>query len=186
LARGILLLDVQNDAACSGRSRKFLFPIPRTGVTASSMRAVIQRVSEASVATGGTIQGAIQTGLLVLAAVEESDTDEDIAWLSGKIVRLRVFPDGQGVMNRSVQEIDGGVLVISQFTLFASTRKGNRPSYTRSARPETAIPLYDRFVQKLGADLGRPVQTGRFGANMQVALVNDGPVTIVIDSKRRE
>ena len=150
------------------------------------MRAVIQRVSEASVTIAGQIRGAIQTGLLVLLAVEETDTSEDIEWLSGKIVRLRIFPDDQGVMNRSVQEVGGDILLISQFTLFASTKKGNRPSYSRAARPEIAVPLYEAFTRKLSEDLGKPVKTGEFGADMKVSLVNDGPVTIVIDSKNRE
>ncbi len=150
------------------------------------MRAVIQRVAEAKVTIGGIVKGAIQQGLLVLLAVEETDTAEDIEWLSGKIVRLRVFNDENGVMNRSVQEAQGGILVVSQFTLFASTKKGNRPSYSRSARPETAVPLYQQFTDKLGQDLGKPVQTGEFGAHMLVSLTNDGPVTIIIDSKTRE
>jgi D-aminoacyl-tRNA deacylase len=150
------------------------------------VRAVIQRVSEANVIIGGVTRGAIQAGLLVLLGIEEADTDEDIQWLSGKLVRLRVFPDEQGVMNRSVQEIQGGILLVSQFTLFASTKKGNRPSYLRAARPETAIPLYEQFVTQVSNDLGRPVQTGEFGADMRVSLVNEGPVTILIDSKSRE
>ena len=150
------------------------------------MRAVIQRVSEASVTIAGQIRGAIQTGLLVLLAVEEADTPEDIEWLSGKIVRLRIFSDDQGVMNRSVQEVGGDILLISQFTLFASTKKGNRPSYSRAARPEIAVPLFETFTRKLSQDLGKPVQTGEFGADMKVSLVNDGPVTIVIDSRNKE
>lgn len=150
------------------------------------MRAVIQRVREASVTIAGAVKGAIGPGLLVLVATEAVDTAEDIEWLSGKIVRLRIFPDDQGVMNRSVQEAGGGILVVSQFTLYASTKKGNRPSYIRAARPEVAIPLYEAFVHRLSTDLGQPVQTGEFGADMQVALMNDGPVTIVIDSKARE
>ncbi len=150
------------------------------------MRAVIQRVTEASVVISATIKGAIQHGLLVLVAVEESDTPEDVEWLSGKIARLRIFDDENGVMNRSVQETAGDVLLVSQFTLFASTKKGNRPSYSRSARPEIAIPLYERLIAKLAEDLGRPIQTGEFGADMKVALINDGPVTIIIDSKNRE
>jgi len=150
------------------------------------MRAVIQRVSEAKVTIGGTVNGAIGHGLVVLLAIEEADTAEDVEWLSGKIVRLRVFNDDNGIMNRSVQEVQGGILLISQFTLYASTKKGNRPSYSRSARPEIAVPLYDQFIQKLGQDLGRPVQTGEFGAHMLVSLTNDGPVTIIIDSKARE
>jgi len=152
----------------------------------SAMRAIIQRVSEASVSIGGQVRGAIQIGLVVLLAVEEADTPEDIEWLSGKIVRLRIFPDDNGVMNRSAQEVGGDVLLISQFTLFASTKKGNRPSYTRAARPEIAIPLYDAFSRRLTEGLGKAVRTGEFGADMKVSLVNDGPVTIVIDSKNRE
>lgn len=150
------------------------------------MRAVIQRVSQASVTIDGLVKGSVDRGLLVLLGVEDADTAEDVEWLAGKIVRLRVFADEAGLMNRSVQEIGGGVLVVSQFTLFASTRKGNRPSFTRSARPEVAVPLYEAFVQRLGVELGKPVATGEFGAMMQVALVNDGPVTIVIDTKARE
>jgi D-tyrosyl-tRNA(Tyr) deacylase len=150
------------------------------------MRAVIQRVSEASVTIDGQVRGAIGTGLLVLLAVEESDAAEDIQWLSGKIVRLRIFNDAQGLMNLSVKDVQGNLLVISQFTLFASSRKGNRPSYIRSAQPEIAIPLYQQFVRQLSSDLGKPIQTGEFGAHMQIQLVNDGPVTIIIDSKIRE
>jgi D-tyrosyl-tRNA(Tyr) deacylase len=150
------------------------------------MRAVIQRVSEASVSIAGQTKGEIQMGLAVLLGIEEADTAEDVEWLSGKLIRLRIFNDKAGVMNRSVQEVQGGILLISQFTLFASTKKGNRPSYSRAARPEIAIPLYESFVRKLSEDLGKPVQTGEFGADMKVHLVNDGPVTIVIDSKSRE
>ncbi|MBI2948808.1 MAG: D-tyrosyl-tRNA(Tyr) deacylase [Verrucomicrobia bacterium] len=150
------------------------------------MRAVIQRVSEASVEIQGRIKSEIHKGLLVLLGVEESDAAEEIEWLSGKIVRLRIFPDEQGVMNRSVQEVQGDILVVSQFTLFASTRKGNRPSYSRAARPETAIPLYEAFVRRLTEDFGRPVCTGEFGADMKVNLTNDGPVTILIDTKSKE
>lgn len=150
------------------------------------MRAVIQRVSSASVTVAGRITGSIQTGLLVLLAVEEADNAEDIEWLSGKIVRLRIFNDDAGLMNRSVQEVSGNILVVSQFTLFASTKKGNRPSYTRSARPEFAVPLYQQFITRLTQDLGKPVQTGEFGAHMDVSFVNHGPVTILIDTKSRE
>jgi len=150
------------------------------------MRAVIQRVAEAKVTIAGTVKGAIQHGLVVLLAIEEADTAEDIEWLSGKIARLRVSDDDAGVMNRSVREVEGGILLISQFTLFASTRKGNRPSYSRSARPEIAVPLYQKFIERLELDLGRTVQTGEFGAHMLVSLTNDGPVTIIIDSKARE
>ena len=150
------------------------------------MRAVIQRVSEAKVTIGGAIKGAIQTGLVVLLAVEEADTTEDIEWLSGKIVRLRIFNDDNGVMNRSVQEVQGGILLISQFTLFASTRKGNRPSYARAAPPPIAIPLYEAFVQQLTVELGKPIHTGEFGADMKVSLLNDGPVTILLDTQAKE
>ena len=150
------------------------------------MRAVIQRVSEAKVNIAGSVKGAIGSGVVVLLAVEEADTDEDIEWLSGKIVRLRIFNDDAGVMNRSVQEVGGDILLISQFTLFASTKKGNRPSYSRAARPEIAVPLYEQFLARLTQDLGKPVQTGEFGAHMDVSLTNDGPVTIIADSKSRE
>jgi len=150
------------------------------------MRAVIQRVKSASVSIEGRVTGSIQSGLMVLLGIEEADNAEDIEWLSGKIVRLRIFPDAEGVMNRSVQEAAGEVLLVSQFTLFASTKKGNRPSYIRAARPETAIPLYEAFIRRLGEELGRAAQTGEFGADMQVELVNDGPVTILVDSKARE
>src|SRR5438094_9390435 len=146
------------------------------------MRAAIQRVKEAKVTIGETTRGAIQNGLVVLLAVEEADTAEDIEWLSGKIVRLRIFNDENGVMNRSVQEAQGELLLISQFTLFASTKKGNRPSYSRAARPEIAVPLYEAFIRKLTEDLGKPIRTGEFGADMKVRLVNDGPVTIVMDT----
>ncbi|PYL00279.1 MAG: D-tyrosyl-tRNA(Tyr) deacylase [Verrucomicrobia bacterium] len=150
------------------------------------MRAVIQRVSEASVIINGQVRGAIQKGLVVLLALEETDTPEDIEWLSGKVVRLRVFNDDQGLMNRSIQEVQGDLLLISQFTLFASTKKGNRPSYSRAARPEIAVPLYQAFARKLAQDLGKPIQTGEFGADMKVTLVNDGPVTIIMDSRNNE
>jgi D-aminoacyl-tRNA deacylase len=150
------------------------------------MRAVIQRVAQASVTIQGEVKAAISTGLLVLLGVEEVDTAEDVEWLSGKIARLRIFNDEQGVMNRSVQEVGGDALVISQFTLFASTKKGNRPSWIRAARPEVAVPVYEAFLRRLGADLGRPVRSGEFGADMKVALLNDGPVTLVIDSRARE
>jgi D-tyrosyl-tRNA(Tyr) deacylase len=150
------------------------------------MRAVVQRVSSSSVAISGAVKAAIGAGLLVLLAVDENDAAEDIEWLSGKIVRLRIFNDDVGLMNRSVQDMGGGILVVSQFTLFASTKKGNRPSYSKSARPEIAIPIYEQFIAKLTADLGKPVQTGEFGADMKVSLVNDGPVTIIIDSKNPE
>lgn len=150
------------------------------------MRAVIQRVSQASLAIGAHVKATMELGLVVLLAIEEADTSEDVEWLSGKIVRLRIFNDENGSMNRSVQEVQGEILVVSQFTLFASTKKGNRPSYSRSARPETAIPLYEQFIQRMNLDFGKPVRTGEFGADMKVSLINDGPVTIIIDSKARE
>ncbi len=134
----------------------------------------------------GITRSGIQEGLLVLLAVEDADTPADIEWLSGKIARLRIFDDQNGVMNRSVQETGREILVVSQFTLFASTHKGNRPSYSRSAQPEVAVPLYEAFVASLQTQTGKPVQTGEFGAHMLVQLVNDGPVTIIIDSKLRE
>lgn len=150
------------------------------------MRAVIQRVSSASVSIAGAVKSSIVGGLLVLVAVEDADTAADIEWLAGKLVRLRIFNDEAGLMNRSVQEVGGEILVVSQFTLFASTRKGNRPSYIRSAKPEVAVPLYEQFLARLTAEFGKPIQAGEFGADMKVALVNDGPVTIVIDTKARE
>ncbi len=152
------------------------------------MRAVIQRVSSASVTIAGQSQprASIEHGLLVLLGIGEQDQAEDIEWLSGKIARLRIFNDDHGVMNRSVSEAGGQVIVVSQFTLHASTRKGNRPSYTGAARPEIAIPIYEAFLVRLSTDLGQPIQTGEFGAEMKVALVNDGPVTILIDTKTRE
>jgi D-aminoacyl-tRNA deacylase len=150
------------------------------------MRAVIQRVAEARVTIAGSVESAIRHGLLVLLAVEDADTAEDIEWLSGKIVRLRIFNDDSGVMNRSVQEIGGEILLVSQFTLFASTKKGNRPSYARAARSEIAVPLYEKFIARLTQDLGKSIQTGEFGEHMDVNLTNDGPVTMIIDSKLRE
>jgi D-tyrosyl-tRNA(Tyr) deacylase len=150
------------------------------------MRAVIQRVSEASVTINDAVKGATKNGLVILLAIEPADTSEDIEWLSGKIVRLRIFDDEHGVMNRSIQDVQGDILLISQFTLFASTKKGNRPSYSRSAPPEIAIPLYEKFIAQLTRDFGKPIQTGEFGAHMLVSLTNDGPVTIIIDSKARD
>src|SRR5947199_9590804 len=149
------------------------------------IRAVLQRVNHARVTINGSLSGAIEKGLLVLLAIEQTDGPEDIEWLSGKIIRMRIFDDDQGLMNRSVQD-EGEVLLVSQFTLFASTKKGNRPSFSRSARPETAIPLYQNFIRKLTEDFGKPIQTGEFGADMTVSLTNDGPVTIIIDTKNRE
>jgi D-tyrosyl-tRNA(Tyr) deacylase len=150
------------------------------------MRAVIQRVSAARVEVEGTLLGSIGHGLLVLLAIEDSDSTGDLEWLSGKISRLRIFDDAQGLMNCSLEEAKGEILVISQFTLFASTKKGNRPSFSRSARPELAVPLYEQFIARLTLEIGRPIQTGRFGAHMLVSLTNDGPVTIIIDTKNRE
>ena len=150
------------------------------------MRVVIQRVREAAVSVGGRQSGRIAHGLLVLAGIEAEDTADDLAWMAGKIVRMRLFADADGVMKQSVQEVGGGILAVSQFTLFASVKKGNRPSWGRAARGEISQPLFDDFVARLSAELGQPVQTGVFGADMQVSLVNDGPVTITIDSKRPE
>jgi len=150
------------------------------------MRAVIQRVTKAQVTVAGAVKGAIQKGLVVLLAIEEPDSAADIEWLSGKIVRLRIFNDADGVMNCSVQEAGGDILVISQFTLLASTRKGNRPSYSRSARPEFAASMYEQFLARLAQDLGKPIERGEFGAHMLVSLTNDGPVTIWIDTKARD
>jgi D-aminoacyl-tRNA deacylase len=150
------------------------------------MRAVIQRVREASVRIGEATPARIGNGLLVFLGIEESDGADDMEWLSGKIARLRIFSDARGVMNLSVTETGGDVIVVSQFTLHASTKKGNRPSYIRAASPETAIPLYEQFTRQLESDLGKKIQTGVFGAMMDIALVNDGPVTILIDSKARE
>jgi D-tyrosyl-tRNA(Tyr) deacylase len=150
------------------------------------MRVVIQRVSSASVQISGQLVSSINNGMLILLGIEEADLNEDIAWLVGKIARLRIFPDEKGIMNRDVVEAKGAILVVSQFTLHASTRKGNRPSYIKAARPETAIPLYESFIRQLGEITGLQVLTGEFGAMMQVSLVNDGPVTIIIDSKQKE
>jgi len=150
------------------------------------MRAVIQRVQKASVSVDGAVYSTIGKGLLIFLGIEESDHQEDIDWLSGKILRLRVFRDSNGVMNLSLHDIGGEILLISQFTLYASTKKGNRPSYIRAARPETAIPLYNNFIKQIEKDFGHKIKTGEFGAYMQVDLCNDGPVTIMIDSKNRE
>lgn len=147
------------------------------------MRVVIQRVGEASVSVGGELKGRIGAGLLVLAGFEEADQSSDLDWMAQKIVRLRVFPDERGVMNRSVVDAGGGILAVSQFTLYASTRKGNRPSWGRAAPGPLSQPLFDAFVLRLGELLGRPVPTGVFGADMQLSLVNDGPVTLTIDSR---
>lgn len=150
------------------------------------MRVLIQRVSQASVRIERGEVRSIGSGLVVLLGIEEADGDEDIEWLCGKILRLRIFNDHDGIMNLSVTDIGGEILLISQFTLHASTKKGNRPSYIQAAKPETAIPRYENFIRKLSAELGRPVISGSFGAYMEVSLVNDGPVTIMIDSRRRD
>jgi D-aminoacyl-tRNA deacylase len=150
------------------------------------MRAVIQRVTSAEVSVDGNIAGKIGKGLLILLGIEKTDGTEDIEWLSGKIVNLRIFDDVQGIMNLSVGDINGELLVVSQFTLHASTRKGNRPSYIRAATPDMAIPVYEQFLARIKNDSGKAVQTGIFGAMMKVMLVNDGPVTIIIDTKNKE
>jgi D-tyrosyl-tRNA(Tyr) deacylase len=150
------------------------------------MKAVIQRVSQASVTIQDQVVAQIQTGLLVLIGIEEADVQEDLQWLSSKIANLRIFSDANGVMNVSVKEKGGDVIVVSQFTLQASTKKGNRPSYIKAARPEIALPIYESFVQQMESELEKKVQTGQFGADMKVALVNDGPVTLIIDTKNKE
>ena len=150
------------------------------------MRAVIQRVTHASVTIAGKVHASIEDGLLVLLGIEDSDTMEDIEWLSNKIVNLRIFNDGNGVMNIPVTEIDGNILLISQFTLHASTKKGNRPSYIRASKPDIAIPLYEKMIQQLSRDMEKIIKTGIFGADMKVELMNDGPVTIIIDTKIKE
>jgi D-aminoacyl-tRNA deacylase len=150
------------------------------------MRAVIQRVSEASVTIEGKVHGLIGQGLLVLLGIEDADTLEDVEWLSSKIVQLRVFDDENKVPNISVKDIEGEILLISQFTLHASIKKGNRPSYIRAAKPDFAIPVYEKMKHQLEADLGRPIATGVFGADMKVSLVNDGPITIIIDTKQKD
>lgn len=150
------------------------------------MRAVIQRVRPAQVVIEGKLCGRVENGLLVFLGIEDNDSQEDVTWLSSKIVNLRVFDDAQGVMNLSVKETEGGILLVSQFTLHASTKKGNRPSYIRASKPEKAIPLYESMIQQLSIDLGKKVETGSFGADMKVDLVNDGPVTIIIDTKLKE
>lgn len=150
------------------------------------MRILIQRVTKASVVVNGMLISSIQNGLLVFAGIEDADNKEDIEWLSNKIINLRIFDDEKNVPNVSVKDIDGEILLISQFTLHAGTKKGNRPSYIKAGKPETAIPLYESLIQRLRLDLGKPIATGIFGADMKVELINDGPVTIWIDSKNRE
>ena len=150
------------------------------------MRAVIQRVTRASVTIEGTVTGSIDNGLLVLLGIEDADNDEDINWLSNKIVNLRIFNDEAGVMNKSVIETNGRILLVSQFTLHASTKKGNRPSYIKASKPDIAIPMYEKMIKQLDTDLGQKTETGIFGADMKVELLNDGPVTIVIDTRNKE
>ena len=150
------------------------------------MKAVIQRVSQSSVTINNEIVAQIQQGLLVLVGIEDADNQEDINWLTSKIANLRIFEDESEIMNLSLKDIDGEMIVVSQFTLHALTKKGNRPSYIKASKPEIAIPLYESFVQQMEIELGKKIQTGQFGADMKVALVNDGPVTIIIDTKNKE
>ncbi|NCI48955.1 D-tyrosyl-tRNA(Tyr) deacylase [Sediminibacterium roseum] len=150
------------------------------------MRIVIQRVSEASVTVDNKVTGSINRGLLVFMGIEDADTDEDITWLSNKITNLRIFDDADGVMNLGVKDIEGSILLVSQFTLHASTKKGNRPSYIKASKPGFAVPVYEKMIRQLETDLGKQIQTGIFGADMKVRLLNDGPVTIVMDSKNKE
>jgi len=150
------------------------------------MRAVLQRVTQASCTVDGEITGQIESGFLVLLGIEDADTNEDLDWLAQKIVGMRVFGDENGLMNKALADVDGNILLISQFTLFASTKKGNRPGFTRAAKPDVAIPFYEKMIAKLSALLGKEVKTGIFGADMKIALLNDGPVTILIDTKDKE
>lgn len=150
------------------------------------MRAVIQRVSQASCAVEGEITGQIETGFMVLLGIEDADNDDDVCWLAQKIANMRIFSDENGAMNRALSEVNGDILLISQFTLYASTKKGNRPGFTRSAKPDVAIPLYEKVIAELGKVTGKNIQTGIFGADMKVSLVNDGPVTIIMDTKSKE
>jgi len=150
------------------------------------MKAVIQRVSQASVTIDSNIVAEIRIGLLVLVGIEDADAQEDIVWLTSKIANLRIFEDENGVMNLSIKECGGDIIVVSQFTLHASTKKGNRPSYIKAAKPDVAIPIYENFVLQLEQELGKKIQTGKFGADMKVLLLNDGPVTIIIDTKNKE
>jgi len=150
------------------------------------MRALIQRVSEASVTIDGKIKSEIKSGLLILLGIEDADTEEDISWLSAKISKLRIFNDDNGVMNKSVIDVDGEAIVVSQFTLHAGTKKGNRPTYIKASKPDFAVPMYEKFLSRFTNDFGKEIGSGEFGADMKVALVNDGPVTIWIDSKNKE
>lgn len=150
------------------------------------MRVVIQRVISAAVTIDEALKSKIDKGLLILLGIEDTDTDEDISWLCGKIIRLRIFNDADGIMNLSVADIAGEILVVSQFTLHASTKKGNRPSYLKAAKSEIAIPQYEKFIQQMSSELNKPVASGEFGADMQISLINDGPVTIIIDTRNKE
>jgi len=150
------------------------------------MKVVIQRVQQARVTVDGMVIGQIQKGLMVLVGIVNEDSPTDIEWLSNKIINMRLFEDDNGVMNKSILEIGGSILLVSQFTLHASTKKGNRPSYIAAAKPEISIPLYEFMIKQLSSDMGMPIQTGKFGADMKVALINDGPVTIIVDSKNKE
>ncbi|HQS04040.1 MAG: D-tyrosyl-tRNA(Tyr) deacylase [Sphingobacteriales bacterium 17-39-43] len=150
------------------------------------MRAIIQRVSSASCSIKGKISGEIGIGFMILLGIEDSDTDEDLSWLAQKISNMRIFSDENGLMNKALADVQGNILLVSQFTLFASTKKGNRPGFTRSAKPDFAIPLYEKMISELGQLIGTKIQTGVFGADMQISLVNDGPVTIIMDTKSRE
>ena len=150
------------------------------------MRVVLQRVSEASVTIEGNVKSQIEQGLLILLGIEEEDSEEDIRWLCGKIPKMRIFNDSKGIMNDSLLDVGGDAIVVSQFTLHASTKKGNRPSYIKAAKPDVAIPLYEKFIKQMEQEIGKPVGTGEFGADMKVNLLNDGPVTILVDSRNRE
>lgn len=150
------------------------------------MRAVIQRVTSASCKVNGQITGSIDLGFLVLLGIEDADTQEDLEWLAAKVVNMRVFGDAEGLMNKALADVNGNILLISQFTLFAATKKGNRPGFTRAARPDKAIPLYEAMINQLSSLLNKPIQTGIFGADMKISLINDGPVTITIDTKNKE
>jgi D-tyrosyl-tRNA(Tyr) deacylase len=150
------------------------------------MRAILQRVTEAQCVVEGKITGSITTGFMVLLGIEDADTRDDLEWLAQKIANMRVFGDENGLMNKSLQDVDGNILLISQFTLFAATKKGNRPGFTRAARPDFAIPLYEEMISKLSSLISRKIETGIFGADMKVSLINDGPVTIIIDTKNKE
>ncbi len=195
LVAGFLLLVKFPAKVTSLLDRNYLYRVTKNQQLATSMRAVIQRVTRASVTIEarlndtvgqGKVHASIEEGLLVLVGIEDADAEEDILWLSGKIVNLRIFNDKEGIMNIPIKETGGDILLISQFTLHASSKKGNRPSYIKASKPELAVPLYEKMIQQLATDLGKKIKTGLFGADMKVELVNDGPVTILIDSKNRE